>query len=58
MSCCVCGHSVYAHIDGGECMGCLPPGCSFFEDEQQADRPTQLLGREDYDGFYAGKYQL
>lgn len=56
MSRCVCTHIKALHRKG-VCQAVVNPcGCTSFETEAQAQRPTQLTGLEDYDGIYSGRY--
>ena len=56
MSNCVCGHIRALHRLGVCFARINPCGCSFFEDEQQADRPSGFpLTDRHYEGRYAGK---
>jgi hypothetical protein len=52
---CVCGHGKYLHRQG-VCMAVVNPcGCTFFETEAQAQKPTSLVGIDHYDGIYADR---
>lgn len=56
---CVCGHTDYAHIDVGECMGCMPPGCSYFHPDDGRDHGGSCVssGQFAYEGRYKKRFE-
>jgi hypothetical protein len=53
---CVCSHPRGLHKNG-VCMAKVNPcGCTFFETEAQAQKPTSMVGIDHYEGRYQGKY--